>query len=191
MISAEPWIRSAHKHRPQSAKRGVENRDQSDGPDAFDQRDFADQGILVIAEERVQRQAAREDHRDRGDKDEHAQQQERHDHARGGVVAIFQVLGDGENARSQEARQKEQGHDYQRDRGDPFIAGDGHARGARPRSGHAHELLSGDVGGDQRETDQRPGCRTAGQKVIGGIASPAAHEHRKADHEENKGEEED
>ena len=64
---------------------------------------------------------------------------------------------------------------------------------ARPRSyplaRHPDEVLRGDVGRDQRETDQPPRQVASGQEVVGRVVLPAGGVQRDAHHEEQEADE--
>ena len=68
-------------------------------------------------------------------------------------------------------------------RGHPLVAGHGQAGAPGALPGHADELLGRDVGGDQRESDQRPDQAAAGQEEVLARAAFAALVHADADDE--------
>ena len=55
---------------------------------------------------------------------------------------------------------------HQRDSGQPFIPGNGHAHPVGRFSGHPHKLFRGNVGGNQGETHQPPGQTAAGKEIV-------------------------
>ncbi|MBA7583535.1 hypothetical protein ES708_25480 [subsurface metagenome] len=103
----------------------------------------------------------REEHDDVSSHQEHG-----HDGAGAGVVAELEVLRHGVDAGLEELRQEPPGHEDERDGRHPLVTGDGEAHALEGRARHPHEVLGRDVRGDQREADERPGERPAGQEVV-------------------------
>ncbi len=143
------------------------------------------------AENGIQRDGAGIEHR--GHRHHHVSHHEkaRHNRPAGGVVAVFQELGDGVDLRLQKARQQEPAHQHKRHRRHPLIAGDGHAHPTEGAARHAHEVLCGDVRGDQADADQPPGQGTSRQEVVFAISPLPGGEKRNHDHQRQKTEERD
>ena len=93
------------------------------------------------------------------------QPEHRHHRAHRGAVAPFQEFRHGVNAVLEEYRQQEFADDEQREAAHPFVRGDADADHIA-RSGHADDLLGGNVGGDQRGADGPPGQRAAGKEIV-------------------------
>ena len=74
----------------------------------------------------------------------------------GGIEAVLQELGHRVDSRPQEVWQKPERHHDQSNAGHPFIAGYGQAYMAGGIAAHADELLSRDIGRNQRKADQPP-----------------------------------
>ena len=89
-----------------------------------------------------------------------------HQGTRQRIIAVFQEFGNGVYTALQQLGKEAEGHDYQRDGGQPFIPRDRHANPVGGLAGHPHKLFRGNVGGDQGETHQPPGQAAAGQEVV-------------------------
>ncbi len=87
--------------------------------------------------------------------------------------------------------QKDKGHHDQSDGGHPFIARDGQADvvGRLPR--HADELLGGNVGGDEGETDQPPAQAASGEEVGLAVLLVTALDDSDGDDRYDEGQEDD
>lgn len=158
----------------------VEGGDPADQPNRDDQVEIED-GV----------EGERPGVNDRGDAhaDINGHEIQGHDAAGRGMVAVLQVFGNGIDPRPQEFRKKKERHDNEGGRGDPFVAGDGESgdAGALPR--HPDEVLGRYVGGDERESDERPDEASSGQEKIFPRPLFAALEHAYAhDKGEEKGE---
>ena len=143
-------------HGREAAVDGVGARRDPDQPDTQDD---------VYLEDRAQRESAGVENRRQRHEHVREHHERGHDRARPDIEAVFEVFGNGVDARLQKLRQEEKGRNDQGDGGRPFVAGDGKAQ-VVPAPGHTHELLGRDVGGDQGESDQPPGQLTSRKEVV-------------------------
>ena len=170
--------------RLQSAGRHVHHRNKANHQSGFRHRNI----VAHLARHRVDRQRpgvgdrAQQNHVD--EKCRH-----RHDRPRRGIVADFQKLRHRIDARPQEVRQKGKSHDHERYRRHPFVAGNRQADVAGRVAAHAHQLLRGNISGNQGESDQPPFQAPAGQEVVfTGLLVPAFPK-PDGDHRGNKSQE--
>ena len=82
------------------------------------------------------------------------------------VIPVFQEFGNRIYAAFQQLGKETEGYNHQRDCGQPFIPGDGHAHPVGRFAGHPHKLFRGNVGGNQGETHQPPGQTAAGKEIV-------------------------
>ena len=90
---------------------------------------------------------------------------------------------------AQEERQKEEGHDDQRNGRQPLVAGRGQPLVISCLAGHAHKLLGGNIGRDQRHTDQPPLETAARQEVGLAVALVATLPNANPHHDNDEGNE--
>ena len=159
-----------------------------DGVGAGERGDQPDADAHVQAEDRMHSQRARVQHHGQRHEDVGRKQEDRHQRAGARVVAVFEVLGDGVDARPQELGQEEEPDEHQRDGRHPLVAGDGQSQ-VVAASRHPHEVLGRDVGRDEREADQPPRQVPPRQEVACGIPLPPGRIKRNPHHDGEKADE--
>ena len=161
--AADEQRRTLQQVRPdhgfEAAVNGVRPGQNANRPDAY---------VKIDTENGLQADGAGVQHRSQRHADVGHEHVHRHEGARRCTVPVFEELGHGVNAQLQINRQQIQTDHYQGYGGDPFVAGDGQTRRSEAGAGHADEMLRGNIGRDERKTDQPPGEVAAGQEVVFG-----------------------